>query len=561
MIKRFETDWEGISMKIRTIGQNGTFGRAKAFGWTVLLILLLPLGLQTRLRFIGPNPYYSFLTFPQDARLFTLDSTFSFFYLRNRGWMGHLDRPEISPSPNYVNTQESVGVRLETGLEAQAGFKGCWVSPELMTAPYVFELKSVRIIPMVTIKLDSFSLRSSGLVVPHDNPAGAFPFDSELRQRNAEGSVGVLASTVIKTIPIGIVVNYRYFREGRPSGFLHFTRDGLETRLNRYNWGWSTVSSCNHIFGTSANIDAFWEDGYADTEGSQLDVVLGADVKEHKLGFRFRQLTEFGDDYSYSPDANQYLKDPYRRKSAKSFFRASELFKLTEIEGAKVYLCAVAEGDFLRQNYLKNGTELMSFFRENDYGLEFLPVLHFDLDRGGFFRLGTSASFFYKGYSYRDVWGDQEVYSPGWASYGWEQTWERSSYGHIFTFINFTEADLELPLIERWGFLLSLDVWSHQVWSKTERFYGDNTEDNGTYRFTQEAERTNTLRESWFGGTFGFMAGKKLSVGLFLDLPVYYDKFVTTDLRMTAESFEAKADAQPAVRKPVTLWALLIWRW
>ena len=178
-------------MKIKAMWPRRFISTGKPLVFAVLsLVLFLP-GLQARLRFIGPNPYYSFLTFPQDARLFTLGSTFSFFYLRQRGWMGHLDLPEISPSPNYVNTQESVAVRLETGLDAQAGFKGSWVSPELMTAPYVFALKSVRIIPLVTAKLDIFNLRSSGLVVPHDNPTGAFPFDSSLKQRNAEGSVGI----------------------------------------------------------------------------------------------------------------------------------------------------------------------------------------------------------------------------------------------------------------------------------------------------------------------------------------------------------------------------------
>jgi hypothetical protein len=548
-------------MKTVRIRGTGKFFFKKTIGASILLLLSLLSPVEGRLRFIGPNPYYSFLTFPQDARLFTLGSTFSFFYLRNRGWMGHLDLPEISPSPNYVNTQESVSERLDVDREAQAGFKGTWLSPELMIAPLVFEFKSVRFIPLVSAKMDTFNLRSSGTVVPHDNPAGAFPFDSELSQRNAEGSLGVLASTAIKSIPIGIVVNYRAFREGRPSGHLRFNREGLETLLNRYNWGWSTLSSCNHIFGTSANIDAFWEDSYTDTEGSQLDVVVGTDLKEHKLGFRFRRLAEYGDEYAYSEDANQYLKNSYRQKTAKTFLRASELFKIAEIEGAKLYLCAVTEGDFLRQNYLKGGTELTDFYRENALALELLPVLHFDLERGGFFRIATSASFFYKGYGYREVWGDQEVYSPGWAYCGWEQSWERSSYGRTLTFINFTEADLELPLIDRWGLLASLDLWSHQVWSRTRRFYGTNVENNGTFDFAKEAERTNTLRESWFGGTFGAMVGKRLSVGLFLDLPVYYDKFVSTDLRMAGESFNGKADAQPAVRKPVSLWALLIWRW
>jgi hypothetical protein len=552
---------EIISMKIQYDSPRRKCGYWNRFGIVGTLVLLSVAGLEGRLRFIGPNPYYSFLTFPQDSRLFTLGSTFSFFYLNQRGWMGHLDVPELSPSPTYVDTEESADERLQSGLDAQVGFKGTWFSPEIMMAPYVFSFKSVRIIPLVSGKLDRFHLHSSGLAVPHDNPAGAFPFSSDLAQRNAEGSVGVLASAQIKNIPVGIMVNYRACREGRPSGYLQFTQNGSEVRLNRYNWGWSTLSSCNHIFGESTNIDAFWEDSYTDTAGSQFDAVLGADIKENKLGFRFRRLTEYGDDYEYSSDANQYLKSPYRRKAAKTLLRASELFKMTEFEGAKLFLCVVTEGDFLRQHYLKEGTELLNFYRENAYDFELLPVLHFDLEGGGFFRIGTSASFFYKDYGNREIWGQQEVYSPGWTSLGWEASWERSSYGRTFTFINFSEADLELPLIERWNVLLSLDVWSHQVWSRTKRFYGDNVEENGAFRFTKEAERTNTLRESWFGGTFGLMAGKRLSVGLFLDLPVYYDKFIGTDVQIAGESFWAKANPQPAIRKPVSLWALIIMRW
>jgi hypothetical protein len=552
---------EEVSMRLKHSPPRRKLWPWKTTGIVLFFLLSILPGLEGRLRFIGPNPYYSFLTFPQDSRLFTLGSSFSFFYLRHRGWMGHLDVPELSPSPNYVNTEESVGERLDSGLDAQVGFEGTWFSPELMMAPYVFSFKSVRIVPLVSGKLDRFHLRSSGLAVPEDNPAGAFPFSSELSQKNAEGSVGVLASAPIKGIPVGMLITYRAFREGRPSGFIQFTREGLETRLNRYNWGWSTVSSCNHIFGDPTNIDAFWEDGYTDTEGSQFDLVLGADIKENKLGFRFRRLTEYGDDYGYSADANQYLKSEYRRRAAKTFLRASQLFKITEIEGVKFFLCTVTEADFLRQNYLKDGTELLNFHKENSYDLEFLPVLHFDLDRGGFFRIGTSASFFYNDYRNRETWGQQEVYSSGWTHLGWEASWERSSYGRTFTFINFTEADLELPLIERWNVLLSLDVWSHQVWSRTRRYYGDNVEENGIFRFAREAERTNKLRESWFGGTFGVMVGKRMSVGLFLDLPVYYDQSVGTDVQIAGESFRASADAQPAVRKPVSFWALIIMRW
>jgi len=535
--------------------------RAKRTRIALLMGLVLQFGLEARLRFIGPNPYYSFLTYPQDSRQLTLHSSFSFFYLRARGWMGHLDIPELSPSPTYVNTEESVEENISSGQTAQAGFKGSWISPEIMAAPCVFEFKSVRIIPLVSGKLDNFSLRSSGLAVPYENPAAVIPFSSELAQRNGEFSLGLLAAASIRRAPVGMMLNYRRYKEGSPKGLLSFSQDGQDVRLNRFNWGWSTVQGCNHIFGSKTNIDAFWEDSYTSTEGSQLDVVLGADIGENKLGFRFRRLMEYGDEYGFSAAENRYLKDPYRRKAAKTFLRASELFKITDIHEAGLFLCAVAEADFLRQKNLTGGTELLDSFKENAYALELLPILHFDLDRGGFFRIATSASFFWKDYGYRDVWGDQEVYSPGWAHMGWETAWERSSYGHTFSFINFTEADLELPLIEKWAFLLSLDVWSHQVFAWTKRYYGDNVKSEGAYDFVKEAERKNTLRESWFGGTFGLMAGKRISLGLFLDLPVYYDKSVSTEIAGGGEIFKGRSDAQPAVRKPVSMWALLVWRW
>ncbi|MDH7511377.1 MAG: hypothetical protein QHH14_00320 [Clostridiales bacterium] len=548
-------------MKNNTVQSNKRTVRWLEAAVAALLCLIAVSGLEARLRFAGPNPYYSFLTYPQDSQLFSLRSSFSFFYFRTRGWMGHLDMPEISPSPTYVNTQESVEGNLAEGMNARAGFEGTWVSPEIMTAPYVFEFKSVRFMPLVSAKLDAFSLRSSGQAVPSGEPASLIPFSSELSQKNRELSLGFLMSFHIKRNPVGMIVNYKSFREGRPSGYLQYVKNGQELRLNRYNWGWSTVQGCNHIFGTKTNIDAFWQDAYTRAEASQLDVVLGADFKDHKLGFRFRQVSEYGDEHRYSAARNEYVQNPYKKKTGKTILRSSNLFKILEFRNAEFLFCVVGEGDFIKQRYLTGGTELLDFYREKAYALELLPILHFELDRGGFFRIGTSASFFWKDYGYRETWGKQEVYAPGWANFGWETSWERSSYGNAFTFINFTEADLELPLLESWGLLLSLDVWSHQVFSWTTRFYGTNVAEDSVYHFVKKAERENFLRESWFGGMFGLMAGKRVAVGLFLDLPVYYDKFISTDLDKEGARFKASTNAQPAIRKPVSLWALIIMRW
>ncbi|UCC41295.1 MAG: hypothetical protein JSV96_07695, partial [Candidatus Aminicenantes bacterium] len=108
-------------------------------------------------------------------------------------------------------------------------------------------------------QLDIFNLRASGEAIGHGEVSNTLiPFSSSLSQRNSEFSLGFVASASIKNTPIGMIFNYKYLSENNPSGYLKFTKDGTETHLNRFNWGWSTIKGCNKIFGTSTNIDAFW---------------------------------------------------------------------------------------------------------------------------------------------------------------------------------------------------------------------------------------------------------------------------------------------------------------
>lgn len=293
-----------------------------------------------------------------------------------------------------------------------------------------------------------------------------------------------------------------------------------------------------------------------------MDFVIGADIKGNKHGFRFRQVTEFGDYYSYSSSLDKYVKDNWNAKTTKTMYRAYDMIKLMNISGAKLYLVGVLELDKVRERSVHDEVELLDSFKEDAYVVELLPVIHFDLDGGGFFRLGTSASFFWKGYKYQDTWGDQNVYIQSWPRFDWERSWERSSHGKSFSFINFTEANLELPVFQRWNLLVSMDLWSHQVYRKTNRYYGRNSKEDGVYNFHRSAERINVLKESWFGGTFGLFFGRKLSLGLFMDLPVYYDKKFSTEIKgEEGDYFRGLSDAQPAIRTPVGFWAMIIWRW
>ncbi len=58
------------------------------------------------------------------------------------------------------------------------------------------------------------------------------------------------------------------------------------------------------------------------------------------------------------------------------------------------------------------------------------------------------------------------------------------------------------------------------------------------------------------------MAGSKLMLGVFLDLPVYYNKFESTEISgEEGDFFSGRSDAQPAVRQPVSLRAMISVRW
>ena len=540
--------------------------RQSALKKTLILLLLCFMsvsGLQARLRFIGPNPYYSFLTFPQDSQLFKSKASLAFLYYKNRGWMGHLDVPEESPSPQYIATEESVQENFHDQEVADAGFKGMWLTPEILTVPFILDYKSLRIIPMVSGQMDFFNLKASGEAIAHDeNSQSLIPFISELRQQNSQMSFGLLASTKIKKTPIGFILRYTQHRENSPRGYLRFNRNGSEISTNRFNWGWSTAAGCNHIFGTSTNIDAFWLDHYTDSKLSQLDLVIGTDIRDHKVGFRYRRSAELGDYYSYSDSQDEYVNGDWREKTTKTTYRAYDVFKLMTIGDSKLYLCSVIETDIIRSRDINAEVELLDSYRENVYAFELLPFFHFDLAGGGFLRIGSSASFFFNGYRYQDIWGDQKVYRQSWPRFGWERSWESSSYGNTFTFINFSEADMELPVFRRWNLLISVDLWSHQVYSKTKRYYGQNQKQEGAYNFHRVAERKNVLKESWFGGTFGVFFGKKLSLGLFMDLPVYYDQKISTEIKgEEGDYFHGLSDAQPSIRTPVGFWAMIIWRW
>ncbi len=522
-----------------------------------LITFVLALGLQARLRFIGPDPYFSFRTFPQDSILFGT-STFVIFTLDSRGWMGNLDEPELSPSPSYVATHEKVAENLGS-VVAEAYFKGTWRAPSLVGYSSFVSGEKLSVAGLFSFQVDIFRLNAGGDAVAHEEDRRfLIPFSSFLKQNNWTGSFGFIATTTLRGKPFGLLLTLTRFSEQQPEGKLEYTLEGNQVSLNRFNWGWSTIVGCNHIFGVKTNIDSFWQDSYTMTSYSQLDLVAGMDSGENKFGFRVRKRWGNRDFYEYSEDKNAYEKENWGMDTSLTSIRNYNVLKLKDFaSGIKLFVVTVVEADFEKDPFTKEGTQLLDHYRQRSFGAELLPFLHFNLPDGGFFRIGTSVSLFRTSFAYREVWGSQEVYGSGWAAYDWERSWERPSQGHWWTFTIFSEADLEVVLKKSPRIVLLSDLWSHHNFRWKKYLYGWTRSSEGGYEFYTSAERNGYLREFWLGGTFGFMLGSSRKLGVFVDYPIYYDKYESTEVEGEKGYFKGVSDAQPAVRQPLRIWLLV----
>lgn len=526
----------------------------------LIFLTVLSLNLYSRLKFIGPNPYFSFTHFPQDSRFFYPRSSIFFLSYRNPGWMGNLDDPFRSPSALYVNTKESVEENFN-GKRAKASFSGTWFNTELVSAPYILDFKGMRIIPMIGGQFDSFFLEAKGDAIAHsyDGNYWLVPFSSRVSQKNYSGNLGILLSTSIKGLPAGLILNYSRMEEGNPSGFIWYSQDGREIRMNRYTWGWSASSGCQKIFGTSTNIDAFWQDSFTDTKRDQIDLVFGMDIKDHKVGFRFRNINIHGEYYSYSRTLDKYLSSDTAERATVNVLRPYAVFSIKDFGITKIFGVSVFEIDLLKERPVsKKGKEFLNSYNEGKITTEFLPFAHFELERG-FLRFGSGFSFGYKWYEYTDIWGRQKVYQQSTAYYDWESSWEHSSYGNEISLISFSDLNTELLLERKLNSILRLEVFRMLTYYRTNRFYGKNIYDGESYNFFQTAERINILKEDWFGGTIGILFGQKISVGLFMDIPVFYKKSVSTEVKgKTSEFFEGFRDFQPQIREPFKFWMMVV---
>ncbi len=494
----------------------------------IFMLIFLSTNLFSHLRFIGPDPYFSFTTFPQDFLKFKYKTIFITNFT-NKGWMGNLDNPNLSPSPNYVSTSESIEESVY-GNRYKAEFNGKWFYSDFISLPYIFKFGKLKISPVISGRLDVFNLNSSGNAIGEEEGITEIvPFNAKVSQTNSTITAGFIAAKQYRNFTLSWMLTYKKFNESTPSGYLNYTLNGIEHNLNLFTWGWSTTSSCSHIFGISTNIDAFKQDYYSDTDYNAIDFVTGININNHRAGIRIRNISGKNINYSYNKESNQYTRKKYGNLINKTTIRVYDVFKLKKMRSGDLYVVFLIEGDFTKNNFTKNGLKLESAYNEKAFGGEVLPFLHFPLNRKGFIRIGTSLSVFFGNFEYNDIWGGQKTILPGWYYIGKDVWWQRPSYGNFLKITNFSEIDTEISLSNKTTLLLHF--WTHLTYTHTKKIYGDveYNEENG-YTFIKEAERKNTLKEFWLGGLFGIRIKGKPEIMILLNLPIQYDTSSTTTI-------------------------------
>ncbi len=525
----------------------------KSIRFTYYLLFLIIFGgliLHAHLRFIGPDPYFSYNTYPQDILKFK-NKTVVIINFSLRGWMGNLDDPELSPSPNYVATHEYVE-KTVNGENKKAEFEGNWFDYEMTAFLRNFNMNNIKFAPFLYGKIDLFRLNASGEAIGEGEYEDFIvPFNGKVSQNNNFFGGGFAAIKEYAKSTLAVMFDIRRFKESEPDGYLNYELGGREFKLNLFTWGWSTTSSCSHIFGIPTNIDSFSQDEYTSTSYYESNFVFGFSNNNHKSAIRIRKISGKENFYYYDEEENIYKKEKYGRLLNKTTLRAYDTFVLKNMGRKKLYLVALVESDFTKNNFTRFSQKLESAYEEKSIGAELLPFVHFDFGKESFLRAGTSISVFYGTYKYTDVWGGERVLLPGWYYFGEDVWWERPSKGNFWKITNFSEMDAELNVSKKLTFIVH--IWTHLTYTSYLKIFGDTDYSEGEgYFFIEEARRRNKLKEFWLGGLLGIKLKGKPEIIFVLNLPVQYDNSFFTEINTSnGGHFNSLSDALPKVRRPV----------
>lgn len=487
--------------------------------WTSLsLFVLLTLNAfssaNTRVYQIGSNPFYSWISYPQDVMQW--GGNFMYYYPRYEQvpWWGDIDEPTNKPNATTYTTTGNKEIDGDAYFEHsgkihsignQLGYAH-WFRENLVTS---FDLD---------YDVDALRNRAEGKLTDEDN-ISHIPFDYSLRHTINRLYLNGIMGFKVRYIPVGFKLRFGFENTLALKQDFYYTKNDQAYSSDRTVWGWST-EGCNHIFGSrNAEGDAWLQREYAQGPMFMFDLQGGMTLPRVKLGTLFRYKFGHQDQYAWEMDENastsldstfmgDYQKSDMARKTRdatmllygninwrKGKRYALNTFALLGYEG-------ITSGDALSENL-----EIEDDAKEKarNVFVEFNPNINLLL--GEHFHY-IDAALLLK-YSYNRLnntyerWvggGTQETYWNTSVNGEDENIWERFSYANENFFDVGADISAMFPLVNMearflgFGFMLLFDTrFTFQT-----KYYGNNTDDGTEITFTVDNRRENFKREIWF---------------------------------------------------------------
>lgn len=482
----------------------------------VLLTLNAFSNTNTRIHYIGSNPYYSWIAYPQDVMQW--GGNFMYYYPRyeKTPWWGDIDEPNNKPDATTYTT---------TGIEEIDGDAFFEHSGKIHSIDnqlgYVHWFRD-NFVTNIDINYDVNAMQNDAEGNMSDDPTGYIPFVYSLHHTVNDLNIRGIMGFKVREVPVGLKLRFGFENTLSLDQELSYSKNDRSYTSDRALWGWST-SGCNHIFGPrTAEGDAWLQSEYSQGPLFRLDFQGGITLPWVKLGGYFRYKFGHQDQYQWISDPINSTGDPVLDDHFQGDYQRSKWSKTTRDgmiqlygninwrKGDRYALNTFVSLDYEGRTFgtaLSENLEIEDDSKEKarDVSVEFNPNINLRL--GEIFHYIDAALLLGYGYTrsnntyeYYVGGGTQEAYWNTTCNMIDENIWERFSYANENYFDVGTDISAMFPLINKgtgflgFGFRLLFDT----RFTLQTKYYGDNTDDGSEITFTVDNRRENFKREIFF---------------------------------------------------------------
>jgi hypothetical protein len=545
------------------------------FGLQVCALLACAQPVQARLYFVGSNPIFSIIAYPQDLGLPYYNRRLAAYTVsyQNLPWWGNVGNPLLKPNDTYTSTEQDLTFDQESWFE-QNGYRQIFDQKLEYWQPWTSDLRSLFSFHYTSQTLQN---TAAGNLEYTDPVTGYVPFSYSMLDTFSSYGLQAITSAVLFGYPVGAKLNYDADNTASVTSRLTATVDGRDITSGRFLWGWST-SPCNHIFDKHGiNGDAWFLDSYALGPTTKFDAQIGLTLPNVKLGDHLRYTTSTLDQYSWTPvdsPANTIEANFLGQYTRSNWLLASSL--LTERLYANVTWHRQKEYALNTYFFLAldamNVKNVLRSDRAVDSGslgsvlsgaIEANPNINIYLTKDIIIDAAILAEACFTRYENTysrwnaTLGGSQKRFYDTGVYVGNEYAWENYSYADESFFDFGFETDIILPVFKTADSELTLfpDLMINSKFTYLTKSFGQN-DDGG---FAVQNRRQNFKREIWFNSSLSVLYRiNRVNFRLDIIQPLLYALMSETKVLDGADVlFDSKKVNQWAVQDglQVKLWA------